>query len=335
MLEAKLNKEQKLYDDYRKFMQEYIDLGHMERVGTFSLAEPQELPYYFLPHHAVVRPESRQSLNDQLLVGPTLQPRLIDNLLSFRTYKVVVTSDVAKMFRQIDVRKEDRRFQQILWRTSPDEDIDVYQLTTVTYGTACAPFLATRALLQTCTDEAEHFPLAAIFGKNSVYMDDVLFGAETVEEALEMQRQLTGMLGKAGFELQKWCSAANYWPAYQRTNWSRNFDIHSIAFSEGPPTKRKVLSDISKFFDPCGLAAPVVMTDKIYMQDLWRGKNKWDVALKEDLAKLWIEYRDELSEMKTIRISRCVLPLRRTVFVELIGFSDASQKGYGANFSLN
>lgn len=58
MLEAKLTKDQKLYDDYRKFMQEYIDLRHMERVGTFSLAEPQELPYYFLPHHAVVRPES-------------------------------------------------------------------------------------------------------------------------------------------------------------------------------------------------------------------------------------------------------------------------------------
>uniref|UniRef100_A0A8D8F9P6 (northern house mosquito) hypothetical protein n=1 Tax=Culex pipiens TaxID=7175 RepID=A0A8D8F9P6_CULPI len=128
----------------------------------------------------------------------------------------------------------------------------------------------------------EHFPLAAVFG------------AEIVEEALEMQRQLAGIIGKAGFELHKWCSNRSELLAgipedklEQKVlfteegktktlgiTWQPDldvfcFDIHSIAFSEGPPTKRKVLSDISKFFEPCGLAAPVVMTGKIYMQDMW------------------------------------------------------------------
>uniref|UniRef100_A0A8D8AXM8 (northern house mosquito) hypothetical protein n=1 Tax=Culex pipiens TaxID=7175 RepID=A0A8D8AXM8_CULPI len=71
----------------------------MERVGTFSLAEPQELPYYFLPHHAVVRPESSttklrvvfdasakssngQSLNDQLLDPPDRQSAQFSNVQS-------------------------------------------------------------------------------------------------------------------------------------------------------------------------------------------------------------------------------------------------------------
>lgn len=42
LLESKLAKDQKLYDDCRKFMQEYLELGHMKKVGKFSLDEQQE-----------------------------------------------------------------------------------------------------------------------------------------------------------------------------------------------------------------------------------------------------------------------------------------------------
>ena len=38
---------------------------------------------------------------------------------------------------------------------------------------------------------------------------------------------------------------------------------------EAPPTKRKVLSDIPRLFDPLGWAAPVTITANIFMQDLW------------------------------------------------------------------
>ena len=41
---------------------------------------------------------------------------------------------------------DDRIFQLILWRESPDLPIQIYELKTVTYGTAPAPFLAIRCL---------------------------------------------------------------------------------------------------------------------------------------------------------------------------------------------
>lgn len=302
LLEARLTKDLNLYAAYKKFMQEFIDLGHMEQIGTFNPIESQSEKQYFMPHHAVKRPDSSttqlrvvfdasaktsngKSLNDQLMVGPTLQPQLVDTLLRFRTYKVGVTSDVSKMFRQILVRKEDRRFQQILWRSSIDDEIGVYQLTTVTYGTASAPFLAVRTLMQICKDEAEQYPLASEIGKKSVYVDDVLFGADTLEEARELKGQLVAMLGKAGLELHKRCSNSKEVLAdipedrleqkvllnkEGRTKtlgltWQPNedvfsFEVMSIAFDKGVPTKRKILSDISKLFDPLGLAGPVIMT---------------------------------------------------------------------------
>lgn len=69
---------------YVKFMQEYIDLGHMEEVPSSEIAIS---PRYYLPHHAVFRPCSLttklrtvfntsvknttgcSSLNDALMVG--------------------------------------------------------------------------------------------------------------------------------------------------------------------------------------------------------------------------------------------------------------------------
>ncbi|XP_055527215.1 uncharacterized protein LOC129719831 [Wyeomyia smithii] len=95
LLEARLAKDAKLNADYKQFMQEFIDLEHMEKVGVFNPVEPQSQLQYFMPHHAIKRPDSSTtklrvvfdasartsnatSLNDQLMLGPTLQPRLIE-----------------------------------------------------------------------------------------------------------------------------------------------------------------------------------------------------------------------------------------------------------------
>ncbi|XP_043277806.1 uncharacterized protein [Venturia canescens] len=61
------------------------------------------------------------------------------------------------MYRQINVHPEDWDLQRILWLNSSGE-IEKYQLTTVTYGLACAPFLAMRVMLQLIQDEGHKFP---------------------------------------------------------------------------------------------------------------------------------------------------------------------------------
>ena len=45
------------------------------------------------------------SLNDTLLVGPTIHPPLIDMLLRFRLHRIALTADadVSKMYRAIEL----------------------------------------------------------------------------------------------------------------------------------------------------------------------------------------------------------------------------------------
>lgn len=137
-------------------------------------------------------------------MGPNLLPPLIDVLLRWRAHKYVLATDIEKMFRQILVNSEDRDLQRIIWRDNDKEEFREYRLNTVTYGLACAPFLAIRTLRQLATDERKAYPEGARVLFQDVYMDDILMGASTIEETLELQHQLIGICTAGGFPLRKW-----------------------------------------------------------------------------------------------------------------------------------
>jgi hypothetical protein len=160
-LENRLANNTKLKNEYTHFMNEYTSLGHMEQVQDDQINDKEEA--YYLPHHAVFKEASTStrlrvvfdascktsngvSLNDVLLKGPVLQDDLIYILARFRTHNFVLSADITKMYRQFWVTKAHRIFQRILWRTNPQENIKIFQLNTVTYGTVPASFLATGCL---------------------------------------------------------------------------------------------------------------------------------------------------------------------------------------------
>lgn len=160
-LERRLSKSDGLKSQYCEFMSEYEGLQHMTRIGDFGDKIPENS--YFLPHHCVLKADSSTtklrvvfdgsaktssnlSLNDMLMVGPTVQSDLFTVITRFRSYSYVFTADISKMYRQIKVDQQDRRYQMILWRQQTSEPIGIYELNTVTYGTSAAPYMATRCL---------------------------------------------------------------------------------------------------------------------------------------------------------------------------------------------
>jgi hypothetical protein len=179
-------------------MKKYEELGHMEPVTS----QDGKNTCYFLPHHPVFKATSTTtktrvvfdvgaktsnglSLNDIQQVGPTVQPDLYSIVLRFRTHQVCFTADIAKMYRQIAVHPQDRDLQRILWRYSCEEPVQEYRLTTVTYGTSSAPFLATRCLKKLADDNKCQHPRAAQVLSNDFYVDDLLSGTSTTEEAVK------------------------------------------------------------------------------------------------------------------------------------------------------
>ncbi|XP_065356280.1 uncharacterized protein LOC135950676 [Calliphora vicina] len=198
----------------RIFVYEYEQMGHMSLISNPNI----NTPHYFTPHHCVLRPNStstklrvvfdasavtstEKSLNDILLVGPTIQDELFLQVLRFRLYKYALTGDITKMYRMFLVHESDRPFQQILWRSSETQAVSVYQLNTITYGVSASPFLAIRSLHFLADKfEGSHQTGGTII-RNHFYVDDMITGANTIDELIK--NEVVYILSKGGLELAK------------------------------------------------------------------------------------------------------------------------------------
>ncbi|XP_055621928.1 uncharacterized protein LOC129765548 [Toxorhynchites rutilus septentrionalis] len=367
-LERKLEREPKLKEGYHEFIREYIDLGHMRQIEN---SKDDDFPVYYLPHHPVIKDSSSTtklrvvfdasaktstgfSLNDALRVGPVAQDELLTLILRFRTYQVALVSDIAKMYRQILVHRDDISLQRILWRFPPHSPIQIFELLTVTYGLAPSSFLATRTLQQLALDSVNHFPIAATALQNNFYMDDFIGGTQSIEDAIHLRKQLTKLLAKGGFELRKWTSnklavlsglrgdqigtqsVLTFSPnetiktlgiCWEPEPDSLRFDSAIISNDE-QATKRTILSTIAKLFDPLGLIAPVVIKAKIIMQELWLLSCDWDDPVPKTLDRKWKTYCRELPNISAYRVDRYAFLPNATVMLHT--FADASEAAYGA-----
>lgn len=302
-MEKRLLTNPEIATKYHAFLQEYESMNHMEQITN---SEPPNSSSVYIPHHFVLRESSSTtklrvvfnassksnngtSLNDHLMVGPKLQQDISAIILRWRQFCYVYTADIEKMFRQILVHPEDIDFQRILWRPSHAPTVQHYRLLTVTYGMAPAPYLAMRVLNQLALDEGDAYPIARSICENSIYVDDVLFGADTIATLRKARDQLITLLSRGGFPLRKWTANSpellNDIPAEQRESsdlaiskddtlkvlglsWSPNEDSFRFLISSQIPnvhSKRSVLSFIAKLYDPLGWASPTVVTAKVFM----------------------------------------------------------------------
>jgi hypothetical protein len=202
-LMKKLEKNPELKKAYTAFLQEYKDLGHLEEVVDNSETDPTRVQY--IPHHCIIRESSSTtklrvvfdgsaktksgiSLNDTQMVGAKQQKDLFEILIRFCNHKFAMTSDIEKMYRQIQMHKDHCDLQRILW--IEDDQLKKYRLLTVTYGTTSASFEATRCLKELAIIEKFNLPIASDVALKDFYMDDLLTGSDTIEEAIELQKEI-------------------------------------------------------------------------------------------------------------------------------------------------
>nr|XP_034195046.1 uncharacterized protein LOC117611218 [Osmia lignaria] len=318
----RLSKDAQYKQLYTKFMLEYEQLGHMVRLNNDSIISPFQ---YILPYHGVLKLgstttalrvvfngsspiSSGYSLNDLLHTGPNLMLNIADLLIWIRRYKHLFATDVTKMYRQI---KETQ-----------------YQLTTVTYGTKAAPYLAVEPI------------------KNGRYVDDIFGGADTAEHLQDVANQLTQLRQAGGFPLAKWHSISKSLLEALATDqnnagisfddcetkilgikWTPHEDAFNFATISATQrtqfTKRLVLSEVIQLFDPLGFVAPVVIRAKILIQELWLQELGWGDILPLTITNRWLRIREDLTRLARLSIPRWFNTMT-TSTVELHGFSDAS-----------
>ncbi|XP_041450702.1 uncharacterized protein LOC121404705 [Drosophila obscura] len=225
--------------------------------------------------------------------------------------------------------------QCILWRDSVDDDIQIFKLNTVAYGTKPASFLAIRAIHQLAMDESFSYPLGLETILQDFYVDDMISGGNSVED------------------LRKWCSNSpdvlREVPEAERESflklddgsdvtkalgliWEPHRDKFLFTFAPqigvGKHTKRSVLSTIARCYDPMGLIGPTLTRAKIIMQRMWRDKLHWDESLSQPLESAWAEFCKDFATVGHATFPRYIL--QPNARFELHAFCDASLQAYGA-----
>ncbi|KAK9717491.1 Pao retrotransposon peptidase [Popillia japonica] len=77
------------------------------------------------------------------------------------------------------------------------------------------------------------------------------------------------------------------------------------------------------------LDRPYIINAKILLQQLWLEKVTWDEGLPLHIHSYWTKFRSKLSSLNDLCINRHVC-CKDQKYIELHGFSDASEKAYGA-----
>ena len=181
---------------------EYLDLEHAEPVPIKDLT----LPHFHMPMHAVfkdsstttklrvvfdasARTTSGHSFNETLMTGPTLYLPLTDILMRFQIIPVAMSQRCIGPLTYNQTTGTTIalcRGRQVF--THPRLNIWCY----------ASPFVAIGCLQQTSQPFSQEHNLAQHHVCESFYVDDLLAGASTPEDALQLQQHLRVSYSKEG-----------------------------------------------------------------------------------------------------------------------------------------
>lgn len=353
------------YEAYEEIFNAWLGEGIIEEVPE---SEYDAVSYY-LPHHAVFKPQSittpirpvfdascksnrSPSLNQCLEKGPNLLDTIPSIMLRFRLGLIGVISDIRKAYLMIDVREEDRNFLRFLWWKDPAKrTLKIFRHNRVVFGINSSSFLL-GATIEHHLDQVqeEDVPVAKKLLK-SLYVDNSITSVNSVEELQAFKNTATRIMSDAKMDLRQWEFSLTTETEMLEVNsnkviasvlgmkWDKKADTIGLDFDEEifpeKITKRNVLSCLQKIYDPLGLFCPVLMTPKLLIQQSFVGKIKWDEELDDESKMNFKKWFEELSPLKSIWIPRNITnrSIDETKW-QVHLFCDASKLGYAATVFL-
>ena len=169
-------------------------------------------------------------------------------------------------------------------------------------------------MLKMAKDNEKDNPHAAVILRGDRYMHDLIHSCLTTKEAVQSTKELDRVLENSSCKIKEWISSSEIVlnelsqvflkkPDEEKSvestavptavhldgekgmktlgiGWNSQTDVLSFVVKEPNVTKltkRVVLSNVSRLYNPLGLAPAVTIKARIALQDIWRAKNfDWD-----------------------------------------------------------
>ena len=326
-LVRRLSQTPNLLSKYSTIIADQLQRGFIEKVQ-----EPnQSASIHYIPHHAVQKDSvttpirivfdcscsestSSASLNDCLEPGPTLLNDLCSIILRFRVHNYSFATDIEKAFLHIRLHPDDRDYTRFLWLSNPNDinsHLTTYRFQAVLFGATSSPFIL-NAVLRHHLEQYQTKVADDI--KHNLYVDNIISGCSSEEAATQHYQQARQIMKEAKFNLRSWASNSSVLnslatqDATADTNntvnilgiqWKTQNDLLHLTPTNPTGvsklvTKREVLQQSCKTFDPIGFATPVTIRVKILIQTLWKKGVDWDEPLDNVLCQEWFSIFNSL-----------------------------------------
>ncbi|UYV84514.1 hypothetical protein LAZ67_X002426 [Cordylochernes scorpioides] len=312
---------------------------------------------HYLPHRPIYKVQSQTtpirpvydasckaskrnlSLKECLETGPNLIELLPEILIRFREKKIGAIADIRKAFQTIGIDEKERDYLRFLWWDEQDPfKIRTLRHTRVVFGLTCSPFILAAVLkyhLESIVDDRK--PVADVL-KRSFYVDNLVFSVDEPDELERIREVANDIMDEAKLTLREWEYGGSKILENKEDSrvlglyWNKERDtlrchIPQDTTKYGEVTKRTLLSNLQKFFDPLGYHQPIFLIPKLLMQRAWLLKLGWDQPLPTDIQQEFKKWSEELDHVKKLEFPRYVR-VTRSENLELHVFGDASKRAY-------
>ena len=347
--ETKLMKDESLKGLYDGQVSDFIERGVLRKLSKSEL-QSWNGPVRYVDHHEVFKEGSTTplrivinssfrngnevSFNDILMKGPNVLTSLLEVLIRWRLYPVALVGDISKMYHNIKTGELEGHLRRFLWR-SCNQNLapDIYCFDVVTFGDRPAGCIAVCALKATADMFSFVSEAAANVIERSSYMDDVVSGANTLNEAKELASKIERISENGGFKFKGFTFSTekdangNERPAekvlgitWKPTSDSLKVSVNinhnkrkkgvrsvSVELESIPFTRRICLRLVNGIFDPLGSFSPVTVRLKILMKEQFVNSDKykkWDALLDPEDGLEWVKVLQDVLKLNEISIPR-------------------------------
>ena len=329
------------YEAYDQIIKDQLEEGVIELAPEESSDKE-----FYLPHKAVVKENAETtklrvvydasakeqpnspSLNECLNPGPSLQNTLWNVLVRQRSYPVAVCGDIEKAFLQVRIKECERDALRFHWKPPGEGAVQIYRFTRALFGLTCSPFLLGGVIDQHLELWQDREPEIVAELRRNLYVDDLLTGGITTEEARTKKASMTEILGEAAFKLHKWnasdkeleedgdTSSVNEEQSFAKQQlrvqrneskllglpWDKTSDTLTVIFpnESSSTTKRGILSKLATIYDPLGLASPITIQGKMIYREVCDSKMPWDAELDSIQGQRWRLWEETLPKGETV-----------------------------------
>ena len=177
---------------------------------------------------------------------------------------------------------------------------DIYRFRTILFVAVISPFILYATLhhhLQQCDNHLSHDML------QNLYVDNILSGHSSEADIINYYHNSRSILPEACFNLRAWVTNSPQLRAITQQEKSAissnvlgllwnpisnelSLTLKKPTVTDNPPiTKRELLQESSKLFDPIGIMIPVTIQAKILIQKIWTYHIEWDEPFGQKVAR--------------------------------------------------